>query len=82
MVTLIKPLVPGLLDDFLHFFDTIVFTENPHWPVCYCYSFYFTGPPEEWSPENNRSAVIWLISQGYMKGYFSCEKNGFRTEKP
>ena len=67
----IKPLSPDLADDFLFFFDTIVFTENPDWSVCYCYSFHFTGTAEQWNKEQNRSSAINFINEGKMTGYLA-----------
>jgi len=70
----IKPLSPDLLEDYLFFFDTMVFSENPDWTACYCYSFHFTGATEEWQKEKNRSAVSKLIIDGLMKGYLAYSK--------
>lgn len=67
----IRALSPELLDDYLHFFDNIVFTENPEWSACYCYSFHFTGSPGEWNKESNRSAIIRLIKRNELKGYLA-----------
>lgn len=67
----IKALSPDLIDDYLYFFDHMVFTENPNWSKCYCYSFHFIGKDEEWTRENNRAAVINLIKSGKMKGYLA-----------
>lgn len=65
----IKPLTPNLIRDYLNFFDHTVFTENPDWAKCYCYSFHFVGEKEEWNREQNRASVIQLIKDGRMKGY-------------
>lgn len=67
----IKPLSPDLLDDYLFFFDNLVFTENPNWESCYCYSFHFTGADDEWNKESNRAAVIQLIKEKKMRGYLA-----------
>lgn len=71
----IKPLSPDLLEDYLFFFDNIVFSENPDWSICYCYSFHFTGTKEQWNKEENRSSVIKLISENKMKGYLAYSNN-------
>lgn len=71
MNIIVKPLSPELLEDFLFFFDNMVFKENPHWSVCYCYSYHFTGTKEQWNREGNRSAVIQLIKENKMKGYLA-----------
>jgi GNAT superfamily N-acetyltransferase len=67
----IKPLTPELLNDFLSFFDNMVFTENPDWSKCYCYSFHFTGPDDLWNKDENRSSVIKLINEKKMTGYLA-----------
>lgn len=69
----IKPLSPSRIDDYLVFFDGMVFSENPHWSKCYCYSYHFTGADEDWTREKNRSAVIELISQDKMKGFLAYD---------
>lgn len=71
----IKPLSADTLDDFLFFFDNIVFTENPGWSRCYCYSFHFTGRDDEWNKEANRSAVIKLVKENKMTGYLAYYDN-------
>jgi ribosomal protein S18 acetylase RimI-like enzyme len=75
MDILIRRLTPELVNDFLFFFDNIVFTENPHWSACYCYSFHFTGPDDQWKREENRSAVINLITEDKMSGYLAYSDN-------
>jgi ribosomal protein S18 acetylase RimI-like enzyme len=67
----IKPLIPDLLEDYLFFFDNLGFTENPDWSGCYCYSFHFVGPDEQWNKEDNRSSVIRLINEKKMAGYLA-----------
>ncbi len=67
----IRPLSPELIPDYLSFFDSITFEEHPHWADCYCYSFHFTGPSEEWQREKNRSCAVSLIREGRMKGYLA-----------
>ena len=72
MEIVIKPLSADVLDDFLYFFDNMVFHEHPEWSVCYCYSYHFIGTGEEWNnKEKNRSSVINLIKEGLMRGYLA-----------
>ncbi len=71
----IKPLGPELLEDYLFFFDHMVFTENPGWSACYCFSFHFTGPGEQWTRENNRASVIRYITEKKMAGYLAYSGN-------
>jgi len=67
----IKPLTPSLLDDYLFFFDNMLFTENPDWSKCYCYSFHFTGADEQWKRKDNRIAVSRLIQENKLRGYLA-----------
>lgn len=71
----VKTLSPDLLNDYLSFFDNMEFTENPHWSKCYCYSFHFTGPNEEWTRENNRLAVSKLIKENKLRGFLAYSGN-------
>jgi ribosomal protein S18 acetylase RimI-like enzyme len=75
MSILIKQLTPGLLKDYLFFFDNIVFTENPDWSKCYCFSFHFIGSDEQWNKEDNRSSVIKLINENKLTGYLAYSEN-------
>jgi len=71
----IKPLSPDLINDFLSFFDNMVFLENPEWSICYCYSYHFTGTKEEWEKEKNRSSAIKFIKENKMTGYLAYSDN-------
>lgn len=71
MDIIIKPLTPDLIKDFLFFFDNMIFTENPHWSKCYCFSFHFTGTNDQWTKEKNRSSVIKFINEKKMTGYLA-----------
>jgi ribosomal protein S18 acetylase RimI-like enzyme len=71
MDIIIKPLTPDLLQDYLYFFDNIVFEENPDWSICYCYSFHFIGTKEQWNKEENRCSAIKFISEKKMTGYLA-----------
>jgi GNAT superfamily N-acetyltransferase len=64
----IRTLSPSNLEDYLAFFESIPFTEHPDWNRCYCYSFHFTGPDEEWDKDRNREAVRKLVLRGGMTG--------------
>jgi ribosomal protein S18 acetylase RimI-like enzyme len=67
----VKPLIIDLLEDYLFFFDNMVFTENPDWSKCYCYSFHFIGADEQWNKKENRESVVRLISEDKMRGYLA-----------
>lgn len=70
----IKPLSPDNLSDFFSFFESVQFSEHAHWSICYCYSFHFTGPAEEWTRENNRRGVCELVQADQMKGYLAYHR--------
>ena len=42
----IKPLTKDLRNDYLYFFDHIIFDENPDRAKCYCYDYHFLGDVE------------------------------------
>ena len=67
----IKPLTPASLQDYLSFFESITFAENPDWSVCYCFSYHFTGTKEQWNRERNRSSVVKYVNEGKMTGYLA-----------
>ena len=71
----IHKLSPDFLDDYLSFFDNMVFTENPHWGACYCYSFHFTGNEHEWNRKNNRAAVSDMICENKLRGFMAFDNN-------
>lgn len=75
MNLIVKPLSPDIIDDYLSFFDNMVFSENPDWSQCYCYSYHFNGAEEEWEKEKNRSSVIELINEGKMRGYLAYDSD-------
>jgi ribosomal protein S18 acetylase RimI-like enzyme len=71
----IRPLTKDLKDDYLFFFDTMVYKENPEWSICYCYSYHFTGDESTCTHESNRSAVINLINANMLTGYLVFEND-------
>jgi ribosomal protein S18 acetylase RimI-like enzyme len=71
----IIPLSADLLNDYLFFFDNMVFSENPDWSICYCFSYHFIGPKEEWEKEKNRSSAIKFIKENKMTGYLAYSDN-------
>lgn len=70
----IRPLEPGHLDEYLEFFDTRAFTDNPRWADCFCY-FPLHDPLEKaWkdrSGAENREAVSGCILSGRSQGYLA-----------
>jgi len=74
MTVTIKPLSPGLVDDFLYFFDHRAFIDNPDWAGCYCMYFFNTGTEEDFGARDeatNRKEATELIRQGGMQGYLA-----------
>ncbi|MCI5058613.1 MAG: GNAT family N-acetyltransferase [Flavobacteriales bacterium] len=65
----IKPLTKDLRDEYLYFFDHIIFTENPDRAKCYCYDYHFTGNVETCTRETSRASVIDLINENNLRGY-------------
>jgi GNAT superfamily N-acetyltransferase len=39
----VKELTPSLTDDFLMFFDSVAFADNPDWSDCYCSLYHFAN---------------------------------------
>jgi ribosomal protein S18 acetylase RimI-like enzyme len=71
----IKPLTPDLIQDYLFFFDNLIFTENPDWSCCYCFSFHFVGTYKQWNRANNRASVIKYINEQKLTGYLAYSNN-------
>ncbi|MDB5035441.1 MAG: putative N-acetyltransferase [Chlorobi bacterium] len=70
----IRPLSPELLDDYLAFFDTDAFADNPRWASCYCnwlHADHEAGERNDRTAAENRSAVIPLICERRMRGYLA-----------
>jgi GNAT superfamily N-acetyltransferase len=67
----IRELTPGLLDDYLRFFDKDAFTDYPYWAGCYCE--YYDTPDETWDPTAeagpaHRAARAERIRSGKARG--------------
>lgn len=70
----VEPLTENLLDDFLLFFDTVAFTDNPEWAGCYCHFYHASCSDRAWekrSKEDNRNGSMQLILSGAMRGYLA-----------
>lgn len=70
----IRELTPELLDEYLRFFDTDAFADNPKWASCYCYFPQAPHDTENWhdrTGEQNRADVSRLIESGEMQGYLA-----------
>ena len=70
----IRPLAPERLPDFLRFFDTDAFADNPRWAFCYCYFPYHDPDKIDWQrrtgPEN-RTAISACVRDGTAQGYLA-----------
>lgn len=72
----VKPLVPGLLPDYLNFFEHVAFTDNHDWEGCYCVYHLFKGTADEWegrTSEDNRADAVRLIQEGKLRGYLAYD---------
>jgi GNAT superfamily N-acetyltransferase len=70
------PLTAERLADYLRFFDTRAFADNPRWSGCYCYFPLHDPARTEWgrrtAPEN-RAAVTACIEAGSARGVLAYE---------
>jgi ribosomal protein S18 acetylase RimI-like enzyme len=72
----IKPLVPELLDDYLHFFDTVAHADNPDpnehgcYCVCWC-SVDHRIATDFSSPEKRRVLATKYVGDGSIQGYLA-----------
>lgn len=71
----IKPLTKDLKDDYLFFFDHILFDENPDRAKCYCYDYHFLGDVETCTREESRAAVSNLINESKLTGYLVFDQD-------
>ncbi len=70
------PLTAERLADYLRFFDTRAFADNPRWSGCYCYFPLHDPARTEWgrrtAPEN-RAAVTACIEAGSARGVLAYQ---------
>ncbi len=70
----VKPLSSDRLQDYLHYFDHIGFTDNPHWASCYCVFYRFDQRIGDWAQrtaDQNRATISDLISRDQHHGYLA-----------
>ncbi len=70
----IRKLSPGLLEDFLAFFDRDAFADNPRWASCYCRFLYVDHSRTDWNrrtASGNREEAVGAIRSGAMRGYLA-----------
>jgi hypothetical protein len=61
----VKDLTPSLRDDFLQFFDTVAFADNPDWSDCYCSAYHFAN--NKGKAESRREASNQIEEGGGQK---------------
>ena len=67
----IRELTPGLLPDFLAFFEGDAFADNPRWASCYCQFLYVDHAKVSWparTADENRAAACERIGSQRMQG--------------
>lgn len=70
----IRRLEPGLLEDWLRFFDRDAFADNRDWSGCYCHYYHADTARKAWesrTADENRTASCELIAAGRMQGYLA-----------
>ncbi len=70
----VRELSPTTLQDYLHYFDHIGFTDNPKWASCYCRFYHFPHDRQNWDEQTgdqNRAAIIDLINNDQHHGYLA-----------
>lgn len=68
------PLSPDRLADYLAFFETRAFTDNPRWSGCYCYFPIHDPQKIEWrtrTGSENRASIIECIGSGRTGGFLA-----------
>jgi GNAT superfamily N-acetyltransferase len=75
----IKKFSPELLDDYLHFFDTIGFSDHEDWSWCYCTSYHFDDEMEKMldhtAKTGMRNEAILLIKNKIINGYLAYQND-------
>jgi GNAT superfamily N-acetyltransferase len=72
----VERLTPARRDDFLRFFDHergAAFSDNREWARCYCHFFEVPNalPSNEFTAEQNRTAMAARIDVGEMEGFLA-----------
>jgi len=65
----VKELTPSLRDDFLLFFDTVAFADNPDWSDCYCSAYHFANKGKA----ESRGEASSLIEEDRMHGFLAYD---------
>ncbi len=70
----INPVSADNAMDYLRFFDTRAFIDNPDWAWCYCVFNHFEGGEAAWmarTAQKNRVEAENMIREGRLKGYLA-----------
>jgi len=70
----IRALSSATLPDFLKFFDTDAFADNPKWAFCYCQFLYVDHNLVDWKSRalaDNRAAACDRVRADRMRGYLA-----------
>ncbi len=70
----IHRLTPDMLDDYLHFFLNIAFTDHPEWAGCCCVSFHWNDQCEAEFKSGAKSGTDWaveMVTTGVIQGYLA-----------
>jgi len=71
----IKKLTPSFLDDFLHFFDEVAFSDHADWSGCYCVEPHVCERIQEELTKGIKSKgrewAIDFIKRGKLQGYLA-----------
>jgi GNAT superfamily N-acetyltransferase len=73
----IRPLTAARMPDYLRFFDTRAFTDNPRWASCYCFFPHHDPAVLRWperSALENRQAMCERIGAGDAMGYLAFDR--------
>ncbi|HZY93996.1 MAG TPA: GNAT family N-acetyltransferase [Candidatus Bathyarchaeia archaeon] len=65
----VKELTASLRDDFLLFFDSVAFADNPDWSDCYCSAYHFANKGKA---ESRRQASS-LIEEDRIHGFLAYD---------
>lgn len=74
----VKVLSAAHLADYLAFFDTRAFPDNPRWASCYCFFPYHDPKTMDWPKRGaaeNRLAITASVTQGQGQGYLAYAGN-------
>ena len=68
---------PELAEDWLAFFDTTAFADNPEWSGCYCRVFEFPHETESWEEacanKANRAVMAEMAANGDVHGFLAYD---------